>query len=258
MEMTGQQRIAAVPQRVWDVLLDPAVLQECIPGCQSLEKDGDRMRAAVVIKIGPIGAKFSGAISLTEQDPPRSCRIIGEGQGGNAGFAKGEAKVKLEDQGGTTVLSYTVSAQVSGKLAQVGGALIDATAKRLAANFFKRFGEIVERPETESVATTPSVDESSRVTAHSPGATPAPVADMPLTKNAGAPMTWILAVALAAIVGFLVGRGQGGGSDWMGIAIGLLIMLVAVAGFFVGKGTATPFLVLDAAQVSHLIDGHDR
>jgi carbon monoxide dehydrogenase subunit G len=253
MEMTGQQRIAAAPQRVWDALLDPAIMKECIPGCQSLDKDGDRMRAVVAIKIGPISAKFAGAISLTEQEPPRSCRIVAEGQGGNAGFAKGEAKVKLEGQDGATVLTYTVDAQVSGRLAQVGGALIDATAKRLAASFFKRFGELIDvQMAGPAPATAPVIVPPSASGQTAPAGVP-PVVDVPARKSAGTPVAWILAVAVAAIVGFLIGRGQGSGSDWMGIAVGLLLMVVAAAGFLVGKGAAAPVVILDAAQVARLL-----
>jgi hypothetical protein len=212
------------------------------------------MKAVVAIKIGPISAKFAGAISLMDQDPPRSCRIVGEGHGGNAGFAKGEAKVQLEGEDGATVLTYTVDAQVSGRLAQVGGALIDATAKRLAASFFKRFGELVEVPAAEPPAAAPThAPADAAASAPRTPAAAAPVVDRPAPKSAGTPTAWILAVALAAVIGFLVGRGQGAGSDWMGIAIGLLLVLVAFAGFCVGKSAAAPVVVLDTAQVARLL-----
>lgn len=256
MEMTGQQRIAAAPQRVWDALLDPAILKECIPGCQSLDKDGDRMKATVAIKIGPISAKFAGAISLMDQDPPRSCRIVGEGQGGTAGFAKGEAKVKLEGQDGATILTYSVDAQVSGRLAQVGGALIDATAKRLAASFFKRFGELVEVPAAAAAAPIPEAPTSAAMQKAPAAATPA--TEMLVVKGPTSPSVLLVAVALAAIIGFLIGRGQGGGSEWMGVEIGLLLVLIVGAGFWAGKGSATPIVVLDAAQVARLLREQNR
>jgi carbon monoxide dehydrogenase subunit G len=266
MKMTGRQRIEAAPQKVWDALNDPEILKACIPGCQSLEAEGDdRMRAVVAIKVGPISARFAGAVALTEQDPPRSCLITGEGQGGNAGVAKGQARVNLEDDGGATVLSYDVDAQVGGKLAQVGGALIDATAKRLAGSFFQRFGELVAEPqkvaEPGAKVAPPAAAEASPQPA--PGRAPpvAPsVSRQPTATSWGGPVVWMLAVALAALVGFLAGRGQGGAaaSDWMGIAIGLLLVLVAAAAFAMGRGSAAPMVMLDAEQLARLLRERDR
>src|ERR1700751_3655748 len=119
MQMNGQQRIAASRQQVWQAQNDPDVLRQCIPGCQSLEKEADdRLRATAEIKIGPIGARFNGAVTLSDLDPPNGYTITGEGQGGTVGFAKGGAKVRLADDGpGSTLLSYDVDAQVGGRLA---------------------------------------------------------------------------------------------------------------------------------------------
>ena len=140
MDMTGERLIPAPRQRVWDALNDPAVLKDCIPGCESLEKTGDNeLRATAGIKIGPISARFTGKVQLTDLDPPNSYRISGEGQGGVAGFAKGGANVSLADQGGETLLTYVVNAQVGGKIAQLGARLIDATSKQMAGIFFDRF-----------------------------------------------------------------------------------------------------------------------
>ena len=140
MDMTGERLIPAPRQRVWDALNDPAVLKNCIPGCESLEKTGDNeLRATAGIKIGPISARFTGKVQLTDLDPPNSYRISGEGQGGVAGFAKGGANVSLADQGADTLLTYVVNAQVGGKIAQLGARLIDATSKQMAGIFFDRF-----------------------------------------------------------------------------------------------------------------------
>ena len=110
------------------------------PGCESLEKIGDNeLRATAAIKIGPISARFTGKVQLTDLDPPSSYRIGGEGQGGVAGFAKGGANVSLTDQGSDTLLKYVVNAQVGGKIAQLGARLIDATSKQMADLFFNRF-----------------------------------------------------------------------------------------------------------------------
>lgn len=145
MDMTGEYRIAASRERVWEALNDPGVLKECIPGCEELEKTSDtEMNAAVTAKIGPVKAKFKGAVTLEDIKPPQSYRIVGEGKGGVAGFAKGSADVSLAEDGGQTVLTYTVKAQVGGKLAQLGSRLIDSTARKMADEFFGKFRDVVE------------------------------------------------------------------------------------------------------------------
>ena len=155
MDMTGERRIPAPRQTVWEALNDPEVLKASIPGCESLEKlADDQMKATAAIKVGPISARFSGKVQLTDINPPNSYRISGEGQGGVAGFAKGGANVALTDEGADTLLSYQVNAQVGGKLAQLGGRLIDATAKQMADAFFDRFSKQVQ-------AMTPALAEAS-------------------------------------------------------------------------------------------------
>lgn len=140
MDMSGERRIPAPRQKVWEALNDPATLKACIPGCDSLEKVGENdLKATAAIKIGPITAKFAGKVTLSEIDPPNGYTITGEGQGGVAGFAKGGAKVKLTDDGDATLLTYEVKAQVGGKIAQLGARLIDATAKQMSDQFFDRF-----------------------------------------------------------------------------------------------------------------------
>jgi uncharacterized protein len=145
MDMTGERRIPAPRQIVWEALNNPEVLKASIPGCESLEKlADDQMKATAAIKVGPISARFTGKVQLTDIDPPNGYRISGEGQGGVAGFAKGGANVALVDDGADTLLSYQVNAQVGGKLAQLGGRLIDATAKQMADAFFDRFSKQVQ------------------------------------------------------------------------------------------------------------------
>jgi carbon monoxide dehydrogenase subunit G len=145
MQMNDSQRIPATKAKVWAALNNPDILKQCIPGCQSLEMTTpDEMTAKVVLKVGPVKATFGGKVTLSDLDPPNSYRISGEGNGGIAGFAKGGATVKLsEESPGVTILSYEVDAQIGGKLAQLGGRLIDSTAKKLAAEFFASFGEVV-------------------------------------------------------------------------------------------------------------------
>jgi carbon monoxide dehydrogenase subunit G len=147
MDMTGERRIPAPRQRVWDALNDPETLKAAIPGCKSLEKESDTdLKATAAIKIGPIAAQFTGRVQLLDLDPPNSYRIAGEGQGGVAGFAKGGATVRLADDGPDTLLTYEVKAQVGGKIAQLGARLIDATAKQMADAFFDRFSAAVAEP----------------------------------------------------------------------------------------------------------------
>ncbi|MBA5775838.1 carbon monoxide dehydrogenase subunit G [Stappia sp. F7233] len=144
MDMTGEYRIAAPRQRVWEALNDPQVLKACIPGCETLEKTSDtEMNAEVTAKIGPVKAKFKGEVTLQDIVPPQSYRIVGEGKGGVAGFAKGSADVHLAEDGAETILRYDVKAQVGGKLAQLGSRLIDSTARKMADEFFGNFRDIV-------------------------------------------------------------------------------------------------------------------
>src|SRR5512143_2459216 len=143
MEMTGEYRIPAARDEVWRALNDPNVLQKCIPGCESVEKLSDtEFTAKVVLKIGPMTAKFSGKGTLSDLDPPNGYVITGEGQGGVAGFGKGRATVKLDSEGAVTVMRYKAEAQVGGKMAQLGARLIDSTTKKLADEFFSRFAEV--------------------------------------------------------------------------------------------------------------------
>ncbi len=248
MKMTGNQRIAAPRQRVWEALNDPEVLRRCVPGCQSLEKEPDgRLKATVAIKIGPIGARFAGAVTLSELDPPNSYTISGEGQAGTVGFARGGAKVRLADDNGGTLLSYEVDAQVGGRLAQLGGPIIDATAKQLAAKFFEQFGEIAA-PATQAAAPPAGVSASAGRGAKANAAAAPHVRPSP-----GLPTTWLLALVVAALVGYLIGHAKGGGqSDWMGLAIGLLLVILAAAAFEFGRRTAAPIVVLDPTLLARL------
>ena len=144
MDLTGEYRIPAARQDVWEALNDPEVLRQCIDGCQELSKDSDtQFSAKVTAKVGPVKAKFSGKVTLSDLDPPNGYKISGEGQGGVAGFAKGGATVKLTEDGADTVLSYSANAEVGGKLASVGSRLVEGVAKKQADDFFGKFSEIV-------------------------------------------------------------------------------------------------------------------
>jgi uncharacterized protein len=134
-----------VPQQVaWEALNDTDILKACIPGCESMEADGENAyNVAMTAAVGPVKAKFKGRMNLTDIDAPHTYTIVFEGQGGAAGFSKGQAKVNLEPgvDADTTQLTYTANAQVGGKLAQIGSRLVDGAARKIAAEFFKRFGE---------------------------------------------------------------------------------------------------------------------
>lgn len=144
MEMTGEQRIPAPRSMVWSALNDPEVLRQSIPGCEDVRKVSDtEFEASVAAKVGPVSARFKGKVTLSDVDAPNGYTITGEGQGGVAGFGRGSAKVTLRDEGVETLLSYSASAQVGGKLAQIGSRLVDAAARKMADDFFSRFGTIV-------------------------------------------------------------------------------------------------------------------
>ena len=153
MDITGQYRIAAPREVVWAALNDPDVLRRCIPGCQELERKSDtEFTAKVTLKIGPMNTNFAGAVTLEDLDPPKGYTIIGQGQGGAAGFAKGRARVNLTDEGKDTLLDYTAKADVGGKLASLGGRLIQATSKKLADEFFSKFAAEVGGDDEPSAA----------------------------------------------------------------------------------------------------------
>lgn len=200
MDISGEQRIEASREAVWAALNDPEILRRCIPGCQSLEKLSEtEMKAVAVIKVGPVSARFQGAVTLTDLDPPNGYRILGEGQGGVAGFAKGDAAVRLVPDGTATVLHYTVAAQIGGKLAQLGGRLIDATARKMSDAFFRQFAqEIARQDEAASpapqAATAPAQERAQPVPAQ---ARPAPTAEPTAGLHLG---LWINTAALVMTV----------------------------------------------------------
>jgi carbon monoxide dehydrogenase subunit G len=163
MEMTSTRTVPAPVETVWAALNDPPTLQSCIPGCESIEPDGDNAyRIALAARIGPVAAKFSGRLQLSDIDPPRAYKLSFEGQGGAAGFAKGDARVSLApaENAAATALSYTVTAQVGGKIAQIGSRLVDGAAQKLADDFFARFSDTVAKGSAVTSAGVPAVEQS--------------------------------------------------------------------------------------------------
>ncbi len=229
MRMTGEERIAAPRATVWEALNDPDVLRQCIPGCQSLDKEADgSLRATVEIKIGPIGARFNGAVTFSDVDAPNGYTITGEGQGGTVGHARGGAKVKLSDDGGGTLLTYEVNAEVGGRLAQLGGPIIDATAKQLAGKFFKKFNDVVSGVASPAAR----ADMASGATPITSAAPPALA--VRTAASAPFPWPWMLTSTLAILAGFLLGRSAI--ADWWVVAMAVLVMVAASAGFAAGRG----------------------
>ena len=140
MELTGERHLPASRQATWAALNDPATLQACIAGCESLERVGeDGFAAVVAVRVGPVSARFKGSLKMLDIRPPDGCTMQFEGQGGAAGFGKGSAEVVLADDGAGTLLRYTARAQVGGKMAQIGSRLVDAAAAKIADDFFAAF-----------------------------------------------------------------------------------------------------------------------
>jgi carbon monoxide dehydrogenase subunit G len=165
MEMSGEYRVEAPIERVWDALNDPEILKQAIPGCDEIQRLSDtELSAKVTARVGPVKASFTGQVTLSDLDPPNSYRISGEGKGGAVGFAKGGANVSLEADGDATILKYEVDATVGGKLAQLGARLIDGTAKKMAGEFFSNFAEVVGGPAPEGVAAPAAAPAAGAVT----------------------------------------------------------------------------------------------
>ncbi|MFN0039203.1 MAG: SRPBCC family protein [Burkholderiales bacterium] len=161
--MSGEQRIPLPQQRVWEALNDPEILKACIAGCESIERVSDNeYKVAIMAAIGPVRAKFSGKLLLSDIHPPHSYSLAFEGSGGAAGFGKGSARVSLASDAQGTLLTYQATASVGGKLAQIGSRLIDGVAKKMADEFFAKFNATVTKPDapTDS-AQTPAVTTKS-------------------------------------------------------------------------------------------------
>jgi carbon monoxide dehydrogenase subunit G len=199
MDMTGEHWINAPRQAVWAALNDPEVLKQSIAGCEELNKTSDtEFQAQVTAKVGPVKAKFGGKVTLSDLDPPNGYTISGEGSGGAAGFAKGGAKVRLEDADkGGTLLKYEVRAQIGGKLAQIGSRLVDGAARKMADDFFTAFAAAVETKSGGAEIPTP---EPAAEALMAPAAVP-PSGDAKGSKGLP-PAVWIgaLIVVAAAIV----------------------------------------------------------
>ena len=203
MDFSGRYPIAASPDIVWAALNDPEILKACIPGCEQMTKtDATHFEAVVTLKIGPVKATFKGKVALEDLDPPHRCTLRGEGQGGVAGFAKGEADIVLEREDGGTALAYTAKANIGGKLAQIGQRLIDGAAKQIADDFFARFANAIAAASSISSA---GPEGEVVLDSSAPSLEPRPVvAETSAGKREGvAPEIWVVGL-IAVIVILLV------------------------------------------------------
>ena len=184
MDMQGTRQLGVTQQQAWDALNDPDTLKQCLPGCSRFEPEGEHGHAVTMaVKIGPVSAKFSGKVMLSDIRPPQSYRLAFEGQGGVAGFGKGASSVTLTPNESGCELAYTVQAQVGGKIAQMGQRLIDGAAKSMADDFFKRFEALMaERHATSASASTPPLATAPETEA---GAAAVPAAGQPDAAASG-------------------------------------------------------------------------
>ena len=241
MDMTGEQRIPADRDTVWKALNDADILRACIPGCQELVKESDtEMTVVAVIKVGPISARFQGRVTLSDLDPPNGYRISGEGQGGVAGHAKGGAAVRLTEDGDGTILHYDVSAQIGGRLAQLGGRMIDATARSMSAAFFKKFAEEILARQAGSTVETQAQPEA--VATAPPAATMAAravIAPVPALQPGGS-LLWaisgmLLGLLLMGLFGLpLLGRGIADDANVHFLSL-VAVILALLQGYLLGR-----------------------
>ncbi|MET4576536.1 CoxG family protein [Ottowia thiooxydans] len=205
MEIQGERLLAVPRADVWRALNDPAVLQRCVPGCDAFEADGeDKYRVAMQATVGPVRARFTGKLLISDIVPLTSYALNFEGSGGVAGFGKGTANVVLEDAEQGTRLRYSAQAQVGGRLAQVGARLIDGVTKRMADDFFTRFTNELASPQAENAAKTGSANATTATGAATTGVQATPLASLthtgkPQQQAAASPQSNHIAVLAAAV-----------------------------------------------------------
>jgi carbon monoxide dehydrogenase subunit G len=217
MELNGEVLMNAPRETVWAALNDAAVLQACIPGCEEVLDDSPtQRRVRVMVKVGPVRARFNGKVTLSEITAPERCLMSFEGSGGAAGMASGRSQVDLLAQGDETRLTYTVKASVGGKLGQIGGRLMDASAKQLADQFFDNLRARLAPPQSEEPAPAAAVQQA---------ATPSPAPGLAAVVPQPAPVvrtdTGAVAHALAQadysrMRWFILGAATMGAGVWLG------------------------------------------
>lgn len=191
MEIKGEENIRASVQTVWDGLNSTDVLLKSIPGCEEIQRTADNeLQAKVMIKLGPVKARFSGKVTMTNVQPLKGYTLNFEGSGGAAGFAKGSADVSLQEADGGTLLTYVANASVGGKLGQIGSRLIEGSAKKLSSEFFAAFAETVAPGHR---------DRAEQTSADAPPSSDGPAASPKAGSEQGSSRMW-LAIAAAVVV----------------------------------------------------------
>jgi hypothetical protein len=191
MQMQGNRQLTATAEQAWQALNDPHILKQCIPGCQSFElKSPDVYSVAAAIKVGPVSAKFSGTVTLSDIKPPHAYTLSFEVQGGVAGHGKGMSHVELVPNAEGVLLNYTVESQIGGKLAQLGQRLIDGAAKSMANDFFKRFEVVLEEQTAAAEGQSP--------TGTTADTKPNQDTDQANDLNSGSLPRWLIIAAAAA------------------------------------------------------------
>ena len=206
MELTGEIIIDAPRENVWSALNDASVLQACIPGCEEVIDESPTVRRArVMVKVGPVRARFSGRVTLSEVEPPSRCVMSFEGSGGAAGMASGRSQVELHETPDGTRLTYTVKASVGGKLGQIGGRMMDASAKQLADQFFAALAtQLSPAPVLESQVNAPLAPASQQ-----------PAQALQLLRTLPPPLAAPQS-EMTRIVWFLMGVASTGFGVWLG------------------------------------------
>lgn len=205
MDLTGEEIIPQTIERVWDGLNDPAVLKACISGCEEIIKvTHNEYKVVLMAAVGPVKARFNGKLVLADINPPTSYSLIFEGTGGTAGFAKGGAQVVLSQDGPATKLAYNANAKIGGKIAQVGSRLIEGVARKIAAEFFARFNDIVAQPAPADMPAKPPVHSAATPRAEPlravpPSARPAEQAAIVQKKEGAVPVALWVVLAVVAV-----------------------------------------------------------
>jgi len=214
MEMLGTRQLGVTQQQAWEALNDPATLKACLAGCDKFESTGnDTYAVGMAVKVGPVSAKFSGKVALTEIVPPQGYKLSFDGQGGVAGFGKGASSVTLTPNAGGCELGYTVQAQVGGKIAQLGQRLVDGAAKSMADDFFKRFDVLMaERyPSPAAVAANDEEDEGGTafgsIDSLPPRTGPTPPSGASASAASSQKWIWVVVAVVVAVGAYLYLRG---------------------------------------------------
>lgn len=213
MELQGSVSIPASIEQVWQALNDPEILRQCIPGCEEVQQiSPEELHARVMLKMGPVRARFAGKVKMTDIRPLQGYTLNFEGSGGSAGFARGSSVINLTSSGGVSQLDYTAHASVAGKLGQIGGRLIDASSKQLADKFFSNFKSVLagEGPALASGA----ADQA--VTGNRTGADNRPAMVIGAPSNIHSDSGWVVREA-SRLIWFFAGVLATGSGVWMGV-----------------------------------------